>query len=187
MIMEPITDRLIFHPKNLRPPRDEQWEMKQLVIKRDGLTDCFWCRKPFTNIEDATLEHIFPLADGGRHDLRNCTLSCESCNQRNVPRGLIDFGLAAQELKAKRAEANRAANGARPEEKTDADVFKRFDAIARERRSKPMKHPDASFFLKNIHKQLGRQPPSSHDKHVFKSHFNRWLTAKAAQREGETK
>ncbi len=163
-----------FRPKNHRPARDEQWEMKQAVIARDGLTTCFWCREPFASEEDATLEHIHPIFSGGVHDLRNCTLACVSCNSRNQPRVLIEKKEEVRASKAARREANKLANGSPP---CPPEYLTPFLTIARTLAGKTMTYANASFYLKGYHRQWGFDAPSSEEKHQFKAHYNRWVTS----------
>lgn len=150
--------------------------MKQAVIARDGLTTCFWCREPFKSADDATLEHIKPLFDGGVHDLRNCTLACMDCNLQNEPKKLVCQREEAQKIRELRAELNRAKNGG-DAEKCDDHVQARFEAVRRSMAGKPLTFATATFMLRGIHRQLGRLPPTKHERHVFKGHFNRWLSA----------
>jgi 5-methylcytosine-specific restriction endonuclease McrA len=166
-------ERPIFRPKNQRPPRDEQWEMKQAVIARDGLTTCFWCRQPFASEEDATLEHIHPIFAGGVHDLRNCTLACSSCNSRNQPRVLIEAADQRKADKEAQREANRRENGWQP---CPPEYLKIFPAIARTLGGNPMTYANASFYLKGHHRHNRLAPPSAAEKHQFKAHYNRWVT-----------
>jgi hypothetical protein len=163
----------IFRPKNLRPARDEMWEMKQAVIARDGLTTCFWCRQPFTSEADATLEHINPIFSGGVHDLRNCTLACAACNSRNQPRVLIDDNDARRAAKAAQKEANKLVNGYAP---CPPEYLTVFSTIARTLAGKPMTYANASFYLKGYRRQHRLEPPSAEEKHQFKAHYNRWVT-----------
>jgi hypothetical protein len=164
----------IFRPHNQRPARDEQWEMKQAVIARDGLTTCFWCRQPFHSEEEATLEHIHPIFSGGVHDLRNCTLACVACNSRNQPRVLIEANEERRASKAAQREANRLANGSPP---CPPEYLAIFPAIARTLGGKPMTYANASFYLKGYHRQRRMAPPIAAEKHQFKAHYNRWLTS----------
>ena len=167
-------DRPVFKPKNLRPPRDEMWEMKQAVIARDGLTTCFWCREPFASEEDATLEHIHPLFSGGVHDLRNCTLACAGCNSRNQPRVLLDDAETRRAAKAAQKETNKLANGYVP---CPPEYLSVFPMIARTLAGNAMTYANASFYLKGYHRHWRMAPPSSTEKHQFKAHYNRWLTS----------
>lgn len=167
-------DRPTFRPKNYRPPRDEQWEMKQAVIARDGVTTCFWCREPFASEDDATLEHINPLFAGGVHDLRNCTLACVSCNSRNQPRVLVEARDERGAAKEARREANRRANGSLP---CPEEYLKVFPTIARTLAGKPMTYANASFYLKGYHRHWRIVAPTAQEKHQFKAHYNRWVTS----------
>lgn len=65
--------------------------------KRDGDT-CYWCgtRMSFTRGHErgsrprnqATIEHIIPIARGGGHTWGNCTLACWACN---ISKGARDY------------------------------------------------------------------------------------------------
>ncbi len=166
-------DRPVFRPKNIRPARDEQWEMKQAIIARDGLTTCFWCREPFATEDDATLEHIHPIFAGGVHDLRNCTLACAACNSRNQPRVLIEAQEDKRISKAAYREANRLANGSPP---CPSEYLTVFQTIMRSLDGKPMTYANASFYLKGHRRHLRMPAPSAEEKHQFKAHYNRWLS-----------
>ena len=41
---------------------------------------CRWCRSELS-FEDATVDHVVPVALGGDDSLANLVLACESCNQ----------------------------------------------------------------------------------------------------------
>lgn len=166
-------DRPVFRPKNQRPARDEMWEMKQAVIRRDGLTTCFWCRQPFASEDDATLEHIHPIFAGGVHDLRNCTLACASCNSRNQPRALIETQDERRAAKEARREQNMRENGYIP---CPPEYLTAFPTIARTLAGKPMTYANASFYLKGYRRHWHQEAPTAEEKHQFKAHYNRWVT-----------
>ncbi len=71
-----------------RPSKEETFKMKLAVIERDGNDIvCYWCQASFPkqregrpNFFYATLEHIVPIYLGGKHELHNCTLACQKCN-----------------------------------------------------------------------------------------------------------
>ncbi len=44
-----------------------------------GVVPCWICRKP-VSLEDATLEHILPLVDGGSSHIENLAISHSTCN-----------------------------------------------------------------------------------------------------------
>lgn len=46
---------------------------------------CYYCRKP-TLRRDRTVEHVIPLALGGRHSVANIAMACRDCNIRKGAR-----------------------------------------------------------------------------------------------------
>lgn len=52
--------------------------VKRKVLKRDGLR-CQYCGKPLTE-EEATVDHVIPLAAGGTNGSSNLVVACEECN-----------------------------------------------------------------------------------------------------------
>lgn len=80
--------------KTVRPGLQAVRSMKRAVARRDGPPwVCCWCEKPFPTIKEgdgservdffyATLEHLIPLASGGKHEIDNCALACAPCNHR---------------------------------------------------------------------------------------------------------
>ncbi|WP_048440273.1 HNH endonuclease [Caenimonas sp. SL110] len=44
-----------------------------------GVVPCWICREPVL-LEDATLEHILPLVDGGSSHIENLAISHSACN-----------------------------------------------------------------------------------------------------------
>lgn len=51
------------------------------LIKRDG-NACFFCCKPFTEKDPATLEHLVARRHGGPDHMSNYALAHEACNQK---------------------------------------------------------------------------------------------------------
>jgi hypothetical protein len=41
---------------------------------------CYWCKKAFPSIRQATIEHIIPIVRGGLDNVNNLTLACYRCN-----------------------------------------------------------------------------------------------------------
>lgn len=169
----------IFNPKTPRPPNAERYLMKLAVRDRDGLAKgCYWCGKPFDCLEDATLEHITALADGGLHTLENCSLACPKCNSTRVPESIKAWKEIAFHNHVEKAVANRLANGGprdhvAPEE-CNTEVVKWFESIYRQRNGKKLERGGATQILRNIHRCLGWLPPHKPAIKVFQGHFNRW-------------
>ena len=52
----------------------------QTLFKRDG-KKCWFCEKPLT-AEDATIEHLLNVSNGGNNHTNNLTVACKGCNQK---------------------------------------------------------------------------------------------------------
>ena len=83
--------------RDFRP--NKKWVIrKKNHLWNSGVRDCFWCKKPFVGIRDATLEHIIPLARGGSAKATdNLTLACAECNVAHGCGNFIESRLAPDE------------------------------------------------------------------------------------------
>lgn len=43
---------------------------------------CAICGKKIRSLDDLTVDHIVPLAKGGKHQIENCQLAHKKCNER---------------------------------------------------------------------------------------------------------
>lgn len=54
--------------------------------KNPGIFGCIWicsqCYKPIFGKQNVVIDHIIPLAKGGRNHVSNCTACCRTCNSR---------------------------------------------------------------------------------------------------------
>jgi len=179
--------RPVFRPSNsvtkwIRPFNSERVSMKQAVADRDGLEKgCYWCGKPFACLQDSTLEHILAFADGGRHEIDNCALACESCNSTRKPDYVVRKEKEAQQKRLGIAARNKAANGdggtgvdAPLPISLDASVTIRFKSLYIARSGMPMKGTDAKRAFGNINASLFRNPPTRPEIQKFKEEFNKW-------------
>lgn len=154
--------------KNARPGKYEVVSMKHAVIERDGRdAPCYWCKQPFPKHPSgnpdffyATLEHIVPLADGGRHELSNCALACRKCNEKNIPKAVRIQAEAAQlerELwkRSKQLAVSRAKKG----------EFKK----SRNPPPKPVIRCSwVGRYLRSLHKSKGLPPPTKEQINAMK-------------------
>jgi 5-methylcytosine-specific restriction endonuclease McrA len=67
--------------KTTRSRNSKQRRQKRLMLFEAG-EKCFVCGQGFNKFEDATLEHIVPLAKGGKWANSNLSLSHKKCNLR---------------------------------------------------------------------------------------------------------
>lgn len=56
--------------------RQGNW-WKQLV----GKGNCYHCEQKFLS-EELTMDHLIPIARGGKSDKKNCVCSCKACNTK---------------------------------------------------------------------------------------------------------
>jgi len=59
--------------------RDAKRALKHAVM-RDCGRRCVYCADPLA-LEDATLDHVYPLARGGNHAPGNVVTACARCNR----------------------------------------------------------------------------------------------------------
>jgi hypothetical protein len=80
-----------------------------LVREQDGL--CFYCHEPMTTPltglpplpRDATLDHLIPRSEGGRHRFPNEVAACHRCNgERGTMPWLLFYCLKEIERDARR-------------------------------------------------------------------------------------
>lgn len=62
-------------------------ELKKKLARGKTIASCCFCKRKI-NIKSLTLEHIIPIAYGGRWNIENLALSCKECNQE---RGILSF------------------------------------------------------------------------------------------------
>lgn len=63
-----------------KTPRRSRKYLEVAIMQRDGC-DCFYCGKPFTLDNQATIEHLLALGSGGNNVLANLALAHENCNR----------------------------------------------------------------------------------------------------------
>jgi hypothetical protein len=54
-------------------------QIKASLVRRDGLA-CFYCRTPFADVTEATVDHFVPQAHLPGWRLANLVLACGLCN-----------------------------------------------------------------------------------------------------------
>ena len=83
-----------------RELRNSDW-WKNLL----GKGECYYCRQKFAP-EDLTMDHIVPVARGGKSTRGNIVPCCKECNNRKkylTPAEMIMFELEAKEKAAQKA------------------------------------------------------------------------------------
>lgn len=60
--------------------------MKRRLIREMAKTNqpfaCYWCHSCFTSFKGMTVDHVHALGEGGKHEIENIVLSCDSCNNK---------------------------------------------------------------------------------------------------------
>lgn len=66
--------------------RDSYPYREEYFKKNPGLFECIWfcsqCYKPLFGRKNVVIDHIIPLAKGGRNHISNCTACCRKCNSK---------------------------------------------------------------------------------------------------------
>src|SRR6266404_3668079 len=57
-----------------------EWLLQKLGGKEDGVAKCRYCPR-FLTAMDFSVEHVFPVKQGGSLDLDNLDLACEECQR----------------------------------------------------------------------------------------------------------
>ena len=60
------------------------------IYKRDQFS-CIYCNKPFSNLKQLTLDHVYPKSLGGGNTQDNVTTCCVKCNRKKGNLLLTDF------------------------------------------------------------------------------------------------
>ena len=68
----------VFVTKINKMGSEDRRRRKRKLMERDE-GKCFWC-KTMLAYEDATMDHVIPMARGGTDALTNLVLSCQPCN-----------------------------------------------------------------------------------------------------------
>lgn len=66
--------------KRRRVSRKRGPVLLQTLFKRDG-QKCWFCTKPLV-VDDATIEHLLNVSNGGNNHINNLTIACAPCNQK---------------------------------------------------------------------------------------------------------
>lgn len=71
----PSASKAVERSKSYKYFKKEKW--KSLKGRK-----CHWCQKPFKSIEEATVDHVIALSNGGSNGDDNLVLACNDCNKK---------------------------------------------------------------------------------------------------------
>lgn len=77
-------DYFIFaDPDHIKRERNKAQELRQSSWwkQRLGIGDCYYCGQKFTKSQ-LTMDHIVPVARGGKTSKNNCVVCCKECNNK---------------------------------------------------------------------------------------------------------
>ncbi len=74
-----------------RELRNSQWWRNQI-----GNGECYYCQKKFKKTE-LTMDHVIPLARGGRSTKSNVVVACKECNSQKKHFTPVEITMAALE------------------------------------------------------------------------------------------
>jgi len=80
-------------PEYIKKERNKARELKksQWWKQRLGNGECYYCGQKFSK-GDLSMDHLVPLARGGRTSKSNCVVSCKPCNhnkKHQIPAEMI--------------------------------------------------------------------------------------------------
>lgn len=52
------------------------------TLLKNGVYQCKMCKKTFSNHSDLNIDHVKPVAKGGKNNVGNLNLLCKSCNSK---------------------------------------------------------------------------------------------------------
>lgn len=73
-----------------REMRQSQWWRQQL-----GLGVCYHCQEKYSRYE-LTMDHLIPLARGGKTTKKNVVVSCKTCNSKKGYRTRAELALCGE-------------------------------------------------------------------------------------------
>jgi 5-methylcytosine-specific restriction endonuclease McrA len=79
-----------FNRKKLEKVTSDGSVTDEFVRSVYSSTQCYYCQK-IVKREDRTLEHIVPLAGGGKHTSTNIVMACKYCNSAKQDQSEQEF------------------------------------------------------------------------------------------------
>lgn len=81
-----MNDDLYFTPASPEHQKREKAKARELRLSswwkgQTGQGKCYHCEKNFKP-QDLTMDHLIPIARGGKSDKKNCVPSCKECNTK---------------------------------------------------------------------------------------------------------
>lgn len=70
---------------------------KKNVFVRDN-QKCVFCGKEIENLDDCTVDHVVPKAQGGKSTWENCVTACKPCNHSKADRTPREAGMSLKYL-----------------------------------------------------------------------------------------
>lgn len=83
---ETMSDDLYFSPASPEHQKREKAKARELRASswwkgQTGRGKCYHCENNFQP-QDLTMDHLIPIARGGKSDKKNCVPSCKECNTK---------------------------------------------------------------------------------------------------------
>lgn len=103
-------------PKTATQIKRESYPYREKYFQQNpGIFGCIWicsqCYKPIFGKHNVVIDHIVPLAKGGRNHVSNCTACCRECNAKKSDK--VDYRVAKGKIfKILESNAFRAQRGA---------------------------------------------------------------------------
>ncbi len=84
-----------------RELRKTLWWRQQL-----GKGECYYCRQKFKS-EELTMDHVIPIARGGKSNKKNCVPCCKDCNNKKGYKTQAELTLDKMKETSEISDSNR--------------------------------------------------------------------------------
>ncbi len=67
--------------KEIKKEREKARELRKTAWWKNKLSkgECYWCHRKF-EVSELTMDHIIPIARGGKSSKNNLVVACKECN-----------------------------------------------------------------------------------------------------------
>ncbi len=89
---------LFVDPEQIRRERQKAKDLRvsQWWRQQIGRGRCYYCERQFPK-EQLTMDHVVPLARGGKSSKKNCVVCCKECNNSKGHRMTVEMTMASMD------------------------------------------------------------------------------------------
>jgi 5-methylcytosine-specific restriction endonuclease McrA len=81
------SDRISVHKRRARLQENGVYQITPKDIRRLYQSECIYCQ----SLDEINLDHVIPIARGGRHSIGNLAPACRSCNQSKGSKTITEW------------------------------------------------------------------------------------------------